>query len=883
MPLSVPSHKRYGLPLLLAVLAVNLLAALWIAKVLGEAQAHYDQRVEAQTANLAQLLDQSISGSIAQIDVLLQGVVDDLDHALLAHGGLDPAQGNALLDRHRQRLPLLAAIRVADGAGRVVLGPGVGPGTEVSWADRDYFIRLRDRPDAGLVVADPVIGRVSGIWAVSFARRLQGPDGRFAGVAVATVPVDHFGYLLAGLNLGPNDVALLRDSQLGLIARHPPVASAAGVVGAKGFSPELAEAIASGRSSVSFHSRRTADGVERTSSYRRLASVPFHLVVGMGRDDYLAEWRRERQRALLELAVFALLTSLGGWLLWRAMHRLQRQTARHQALLRAASDGIHILDDQGSVLEASDAFCTMLGRSRAEAMGLNVRRWDAGHDEAGLRQLLDTSHDPGGLQRFETRWRRSDGGLLDVEIVSYALHLDGRAVWYCAARDITVRKQTEARVQQLNAELEQRVRERTAELEVANATLVQARDAAEAANRAKSAFLANMSHEIRTPMNAILGMAGLLRRGGVTPQQARRLDRIDDAGAHLLQVIDDILDISKVEADKLELEQVPVQLDRLLTQVSALVQDRAQARGLRLRTERPVLGFGLLGDATRLQQALLNYAGNAVKFTEQGTVTLRVALQDETADTALLRFEVSDTGIGIAPEVLPRLFGAFEQADSSTTRRHGGTGLGLAITRRLAETMGGSVGVRSTPGEGSCFWFTARLRKQALLSGEGPAEAPPEAAEALLRRRFTDRCVLLVEDEPVNREVAEGLLRAVGLQVLQAHDGDQALASARQRRCDLVLMDMQMPGLDGLDTTRALRALPGWAGVPVIALTAHAFALDQARCLEAGMDDFLAKPVPPAQLYATVLKWLARTEPAPDLAGPAGSDQPAAVAGRATA
>lgn len=431
---------------------------------------------------------------------------------------------------------------------------------------------------------------------------------------------------------------------------------------------------------------------------------------------------------------------------------------------------------------------------------------------------------------------------------------DGRIIGVLGVYDdITAGRQAEDELDRYRRHLETLVAERTAELTVA-------KDVAEAATRAKSRFLANMSHELRTPMNAIMGMTELVLRRTADPTQREQLIKVQRASEHLLQIINDVLDLAKIEADRVELERLPFSFRDVLADLVAVIGHEAGRKRIELSVDlAPELArMTLLGDPRRIGQVLVNFTGNALKFTERGAVVLRVQLAEQGADDVLVRCEVQDTGIGISAADQQRLFKAFEQADNSTTRRFGGTGLGLVISRRLVDLMGGDVGVESEVGVGSRFWFTARLGK--ANRAEVPAATPSEVAgTAPLPMRLEGARVLVAEDEPITREVSKILLEDLGLAVDLAENGAMAVALARRNAYDLILMDVQMPELSGLDATRAIRVLDGYAATPIVAMTANAFEEDRRVCIEAGMSDHIGKPVAPDQLSALLAKWLAPT------------------------
>ena len=523
----------------------------------------------------------------------------------------------------------------------------------------------------------------------------------------------------------------------------------------------------------------------------------------------------------------------------------------YRAIERSANDAIVTIDEGGKISKWNPSAEKLFGYSEAEICGqaieLLVPQQYKQRHHVGMKNRLQDGKPPLGGKSVELSGRRKDGSEFPLELSVAGWKTDHGHFFTGIIRDVTERKRTEAELELHRLHLEVLVEQRTAELNTA-------RHQAEAANLAKSSFLSNMSHEIRTPMNGIMGMANIMRREGVTEQQAERLDVIDHAGRHLLAIINDILDISKIEAGKIVLDEAPVDIPGLLANVRSILGERARAKNISLLIEAAPFPPNLVGDPTRLQQALLNYAGNGIKFTPRGSLTIRAGIQKETPEWIEARFEVTDTGIGIPPAVLPRLFCAFEQADSSVTRKYGGTGLGLAITHRLAKLMQGETGVESTPGVGSTFWFTARL----LAKEKQAAPLSHADAEASLRQACRGARILVADDEPINLAVAQLQLESVGLIVETAEDGIAAVEMAQANAYEAILMDMQMPNVDGLEATRLIRELPGYQDIPIIAMTANAFTEDKARCLEAGMNSFLIKPFAPNTLFATLWSALDR-------------------------
>ena len=518
---------------------------------------------------------------------------------------------------------------------------------------------------------------------------------------------------------------------------------------------------------------------------------------------------------------------------------VEEQTVSIKAIVDTAADGIITIDQRGKILSFNTAAEEIFGYSAKEITGQSVNilmpePHRSQHDNY-MRRYLESGEGKIINGRAVVTGVRRDGSTFPLSLAISAMEIGGEKRFTVIGRDISAEKEAER-------------------------ALIASREAAEAASRAKGDFLANMSHEIRTPMNAVIGLSHLCLQTDLDPKQREYLEKVHHSARSLLRILNDILDFSKIEAGRLEVEEVPFGLDEVLGQLKTLVDTRLADKKLEFKLHRAAeVPPRLLGDPLRLGQVLINLVGNAVKFTEEGEIGVEVEVEEAHRDGVSLRFTVRDTGIGMSSEQCARIFQSFSQADTSITRKYGGTGLGLAISRQLVGLMGGNIRVESAPGRGSSFIFTLPFGK-----AEGLPDLDQNAGQSnLAAAKISGAHLLLAEDDEVNRLVARELLARVGVRLSTVENGALALERLAHEEFDGVLLDLQMPVMDGISAAKEIRKQERFKKLPIIALTANAMSEDMRRCLEAGIDDHIGKPIEPETMVLTLSKWISPTRPQP--------------------
>ncbi len=758
--------------------------------------------MQVQTENMALQLALQTAGAFDMVDVVLTGVAQRVEHAGLAQ---DPARLEQFLAWRVGTIPQVRDLGVIDATGRF-RAESLGPVPDLSVADREYFQYHQTHPsDAGLHIGEMVKGWQTGRWTIPVTRRIGSPGEPFRGIVVAAVDPAYVQRLYRDINVGRAGGLTLMGEDGMLLVRRPPDES---IVGRR-FPDAVLYARLATTPAGSFESTSPLDGLARLTSYRQVSGYPLIVTASLSKDEILASWRGDALADSLAVTLISIIIAGTSAALIIQARKRDLSERRYRLLAENATDVIVLADHDGVRRYLSPACRMLYGYEADEIIGTNGGDFIHPDDReayAGSFCALRSS----GVSVAEGRMRCKDGSYVWIEARGRVVAdpRSGKPQVVAVIRDITVRKAAEQELQQ-------------------------AKTAAEAAVRAKARFLAMMSHELRTPMASIIGFSEMLLADALTDSQRRSVNHVRSAGEALLALLNDLLDFSKIEAEGLVLEARPFDLERVLDTCRAIVAPIAAAKGLDL-TILPVpadLQGWVVGDSGRLRQVLLNLMTNAVKFTDTGSVMVRLSRQSD----GKLLFAVTDTGRGIAADQVSLLFKEFSQTEDG--RRAGGTGLGLAICARLVGLMGGEIGVHSQRQVGSSFWFTAALPPAAdATDGAWEPDAPAPARRASAR-------ILVVDDIEMNQELATLMLESAGHRVAVAGTGEEAVLAVQAASFDLVLMDVHMPGMDGLAATVAIHALGDRnAALPVLAMTAGAMSDELERCYAAGMVGSVSKP-----------------------------------------
>ena len=811
----------------------------------------YDEigrREHGRLAVQARVVEQSVSRTLDVINRTLINIRDNLPAWQSQQDGVNRA--NSRLAAFADAMRSVRTFQALDATGKVIAAnrPEL---LGQNFSERQYFQTPRTQPDPDRLYVSPPFRTVLGVWTMIVTRMIPGPDGSFAGVVTATLDPEELRAELGAVLYERDMWAALAHGDGLLLMTEPAVNELPG--------KNLAQ-------SGSFFTRHLSSGltaqvlegtVLATGEYRLMAlrtiwptglRMDKPLVAAISRDvgALYADWR---QRAWHEAGLFGTVAVLSLVWLRRSQRRrrwLQAQQDQADAALAESERFMRSLVDiiPGMVGYWDDGLrCRFANKSYLEWFGKSPEEMQGIEIEALMGEELFRQNEPfirgvlaGQPQEFEHTLIKPDGSS-GYTWAHYIPDVVGGHVlgFFAHVADISAIK----RIQQ--------------QLEISNAALEKRSIEAEAASRAKSAFVANMSHEIRTPMNAVLGLLQLLELTRLDERQLDYVRKAQGAGQSLLGLLNDILDFSKVEAGKLELDALPFRLDEMLRNLSVMLAGAVRSQAVEVLFQLdPGLPHALRGDGLRLQQVLLNLAGNAIKFTERGEVVVALKLLEETPEAVHIEFSVRDTGIGIAPEVLPRLFSAFEQADASTTRRFGGSGLGLAISRRLVQLMGGELAVESVPGQGSHFHFSARFSRDAEAHAQESVITPPRQTAQPLR-------VLIVDDNATAREVLAAMAESFGWQVTIVASGRQALEQLRAaddagQPFDVLCVDWIMPDMDGWATMQQLRSSHPGRLPAILMVTAHGRELVEEQLVKEpqALDGLLVKPVTPSMLFDAV-------------------------------